>query len=209
MKRTTCIFLVLSFIFGCAGPTRLTYQELPKEKPLAMEINGVTLRIVSFGYTKDWSELEISIANETDEVIDFDATQVYLTNEKGYDLIPLGTYEINERVHRKTGKWITPLTVGAIASGIAAIIAPSSKDRAAFARAALALVGAAGTAELAKRQTVEADIKRKEDVLLKSYKIPSHLQLGGILYYRTTEGMRGVKAFIKVKGVEEYFHIEL
>ena len=209
MKRTVCIFLILSsFIFGCAA-TKLTYQELPKDKTLAMKINGVTLRVVSFGYTKNWSELEIAIANETDEAIDFDATQVYITNEKGYDLIPLRAHEINERVYRKTGKWITPLTIGAIASSIAAVIAPSSKDRTAFARAALALVGAAGTTELAKRQTAEADIQRREDILLKSYKIPSNLQLGGVLYYRATEGIQGVKAFIKVKGIEEFFHIEL
>jgi len=44
-----------------------------------------------------------------------------------------------------------PLTVGAIAAGIAAIIAPSSQDRTNFARATLALAGAAGVSELAKR----------------------------------------------------------
>jgi len=206
MKRIFSIFLVVAFIFAC-GPTKLTYQELPKDKPLAMKINGVTLRVVSFGHTKDWSELEIAVANETDEELYFDATQVYLTNEKGYDLTPLRAHEINERVYRKTGKWINPLTIAAIATGIAYIIAPSSKDRAAFGRAALALVGVAGTAELAKRQTAEADIQRKEDILLKSYKIPPNLQLGGFLYYRSTEAMKGVKAFIKVKGTEEYFRI--
>ncbi len=209
MNKIVCIFLIAFFISGCAGATKPTYRELPKEKPLAVKINGVTLRLISFGYTKGWSELEVSIANETDEEIYFDATQVFLTNEKGYDLIPLKAYEVNERVHRKTGKWITPLTVGAIASGIAAIIAPSSQDRTAFARAALALAGAAGTAELAKRQTAGADIQRKEDLLLKSYKIPPHLQLGGVLYYRATEDIKGVKAFITVKGTEEFFHIEL
>jgi hypothetical protein len=209
VSKIVCIFLIAFFISGCAGPTKPTYQELPKEKPLAIKTNGVTLRLISFGYTKNWSGLEVAIANETDEEIYFDATQVFLTNEKGYDLIPLKSYEINERVHRKTGKWITPLTVGAIATGIAAIIAPSSQDRTTFARAALALAGAAGTAELAKRQTAEADIERKEDLLLKSYKIPPHLQLGGVLYYRAAEGIKGVKAFITVKGTEEFFHIEL
>lgn len=209
MNKIACIFLITFFISGCAGPTKPTYQELPKEKPLAVKINGVTLRLISFGYTKDWSELEVAIANETDEEIYFDATQIFLTNEKGYDLIPLKAYEVNERVHRKTGKWITPLTIGVIATGIAAIIAPSSQDRTAFARAALALAGAAGTAELAKRQTAGADIQRKEDLLLKSYKISPHLQLGGVLYYRATEGIKGVKAFITVKGTEEFFNIEL
>lgn len=209
VNKIVCIFLIAFLIFGCAGPTKLTYRELPKDKPLAVKINGVTFRLISFGYTKDWSELEVAVANESDEEINFDATQVFLTSEKGYDLIPLKAYEVNERVHRKTGKWITPLTVGAIAAGIAAIIAPSSKDRTAFARATLALAGAAGTAELAKRQTAEADIQRKEDLLMRSYKIFPHLQLGGVLYYRATEGIKGVKAFIKVKGTEEFFNIEL
>lgn len=207
-QRFIVLFAVLSLL-ACAGPTKVTYQELPKDKPLAIQINDVTFRIISFGYTKDWSELEVSVANETQEEIDFDASQVYLMNEKGYDLIPLKAYEINERVHRKTGKWVTPLTVGAIVSGIAAIIAPSSKDRTAFARATLALVGAAATTELAKRQSATADIQRKEDLLLKSYKIQPNLQLGGVLYYRSTEGIKGAKAFIKIKGAEEFFHIDL
>jgi len=208
MRKLICIVLIALFILGCAGPTKVTYQELPKEKPLAIQINGVTFRVVSFGTTDDWSELEVAIANETDEDITFDATQVFLTNEKGYDLIPLTAYEINERVHRKTGKWINPLTVGAIAAGIAAIIAPSSKDRTAFGRAALAITGAAVVSELAKRQTAGADVQRKEDLLLRSYKIPPHLQLGGVLYYRATEGMKGAKAFILVKGTEEFFQIQ-
>jgi len=209
VNRIICLSLIVFLVFSCAGPTKLTYQELPKDKSLAMKINGVTLRLISFGYTKDWSELEVSVANESDEEINFDSTQVFLTNEKGYDLIPLKAYEINERVHRKTGKWITPLTVGAIAAGIAAIIAPSSQDRTNFARATLALAGAAGVSELAKRQTTEADVQRKEDLLLKSYKISPGLQLGGVLYYCAAEGIKGVKAFIKVKGTEEFFHIEL
>jgi len=167
VKKLITLLLIVFFIVGCAGPTRLTYKELPKDRPLAMKINDVTFRVISFGYTKDWSELEIAVANEADEEIDFNPSQVFLTNEKGYDLIPLRTYEINERVHRKTGKWINPLTVGAIAAGITAIVAPSSKDRTAFARAALALVGVAAATEVAKRQSAKADIQRKEDLLLK------------------------------------------
>ncbi len=208
IQRLIVIFAVFSLL-NCAGPTKITYQELPKDKLLAMQINGVRFRVVSFGYTRDWSELEVSVANETGEEIDFDASQVYLTNEKGYDLIPLKAYEINERVQRKTGKWVTPLTVGAIASGIAAIIAPSSKDRTAFARATLALIGAAATTELAKRQSATADIQRKEDLLLKSYVIQPNLELGGVLYYRATKEIKGAKAFIRIKGIDEFFHIEL
>jgi len=209
MKKALYVILIAVFLFGCGGPTKVTYQELPKDKPLAIKIDGVTLRVVSYGYTNDWSELEIAVLNETDDEIHFDASQVYMTNEKGYDLIPLRANEINERVHRKTGKWISPLTVGAIASGIAAIIAPSSKDRAAFGRAALALAGAAGVSELSKRQSAEADIQRKEDLLMKTYDIPPHLQLGGVLYYRATTGIQGVKAFIRIEGQEEFFQIGL
>lgn len=208
MKKLICIALALSLIAGCAGPTQLTYMEAPKDKTLALKINGVTLTVVSFGYTSDWSELEISIANETGEDIHFDASQVFLTNDKGYDLIPLKAHEINERVHRKTGKWVNPLTLATLVAGIAAIVAPSSKDRTTFARGALVLGGGALAAEMSKRQTAEADVQRKEDLLLKSYKIPPKLQLGGVLYYRSTETAKGVKAFIKVKGSEEFFHIQ-
>lgn len=209
MKRFIYIILITSLFMGCGGPTKVIYQELPKDKPLAVKIEGVTLRVVSYGYTNDWSEVEIAVLNETDEEIHFDAGQVYLTNEKGYDLIPLRAHEINERVYRKTGKWISPLTVGAAAAGIVAIVAPSSSDRAAFGRAALALAGAAGVSEIAKRQTAEADVQKKEDLLMKTYNIPPHLQLGGVLYYRATTGIKGIKAFIKIEGQEEFFHIGL
>ncbi len=208
MKKLICIALAFFLSVGCAGPTQLTYMEVPKDKTLALKINGITLKVVSFGYTGDWSELEIAIANETDEEIYFDAAQVFLTNDKGYDLIPLKAHEINERVHRKTGKWVNPLTIGALVAGIAAIVAPSSKDRTIFGRSALVLAGGAAASELSKRQTAEADVQRKEDLLLKSYKIPPKLQLGGVLYYRSTEAAKGVKAFIKIKGNEEFFHIQ-
>ncbi|MCL4456616.1 MAG: hypothetical protein M1147_07635 [Nitrospirae bacterium] len=208
MKKLVCVMLILFLVAGCGGPTQLTYMELPKDKTLALKINGVTLKVVSFGYTSDWSEIEIAIANETNEDIYFDAAQVFLTSDKGYDLIPLKAHEINERVHRKTGKWVNPLTIGALVAGIAAIVAPSSKDRTTFARGALVLGGGALASEMSKRQTAEADVQRKEDLLLKSYKIPPNLQLGGILYYRSVEAAKGIKAFIKVKGNEEFFHIE-
>jgi hypothetical protein len=207
LMKIISLALIVSLVFGC-GATQLTYQEMPKDKPLAVKINGIAVRVVSFGFTDDWSELELAIANDSDFEINFDATQVYLTNEQGYDLIPLRGGEINERVHRKTGQWITPLTVGALAAGIAAIIAPSSKDRTNLARGALALGGAAVGAELGKRQSAEADVQRKEDFLLKSYKILPKLQLGGVLYYRSTKAAKGVKVFIKTKSGEEFFHIE-
>ncbi|MCX7769588.1 MAG: hypothetical protein N2202_00730 [Proteobacteria bacterium] len=209
MKKYIAIFTLISFIFSCAGATKLTYQELPKDKPLAVKINGVTLRVVSFGKTNDWSELEIAVLNETDKEIRFDPSKVYLTNEKGYDLMPLRGNEINERIYRKTGKWITPLTLGAITAAIAAIVLPHSKDRTNLARAALGLAIAGGAAELAKRQSAEEDVRRKEDLLLKVYKIPPKLQLGGTLYYRSTEAMKGVKAFIEVNGEEAFFEIQL
>jgi hypothetical protein len=207
MKKLFCILIVFSLLSGCGGPTKLTYPDMPKEKAVAVKINGVTFRVVSFGYTDDWSELEIAVANETDREIWFDASQIYLTNEQGYDLIPLTAHEINERVYRKTGKWISPLTLGAVVAGIAAIIAPSSKDRAALAKGALALAGAAVVGEAAKVQTAGEDIRRKEDLLMKDYKIPPHLQLGGVLYYRSTKGIKGVKAFIKTDGDEEFFNV--
>lgn len=209
MKRYIAFIVLVFFVFSCAGATKLSYQELPKDRPMAVKIEGVTLRVISFGKTKDWSELEIAVANETDKEIEFDSTKVFLTNENGYDLIPLRGSEINERIQRKTGKWITPLTLGAIAAGIAAIVLPSSQDRTNLARAALGLAIAGGATELAKRQSAEEDIRRKEDMLLKVYKIPPKLQLGGTLYYRSTESMKGVKAFIKINGTEEYFEIKL
>lgn len=209
MKKVFYIILVTSLLFACGGPTKIKYQELAKDKPLALKINGVTLRVVSYGHTKDWSELEVAVLNETEEDIHFDASQVYLTNEKGYDLIPLRGHEISERVYRKTGKWITPLTVGAIAAGIVAIVAPSSKDRAAFGRGALALAGTAWVTELAMGQSAEADIQRKEDLLMKTYNIPPRLQLGGVLYYNASGGAQGVKAFIRIEGQEEFFQIGL
>ncbi len=208
MKKIYYLALLV-IILSCAGATKVYYQELPKDKPLAVKIEGVTLRIISFGRTADWSELEIAVANETDKEIEFDPSKVFLTNEKGYDLIPLRGSEINERVYRKTGKWINPLTLGAITAAIAAIVLPSSQDRTNLARAALGLAIAGGASELAKRQSAEEDIRRKEDLLLKVYKIPPRLQLGGTLYYRTTESMKGVKAFIKINGNEEYFEIKL
>ncbi|TAN45103.1 MAG: hypothetical protein EPN22_03670 [Nitrospirae bacterium] len=209
MKRFWALLLIISMLCGCAGATKPTFQELPQGKPLAMKINGVTFRIVAFGYTNDWSELEVAILNETGQDLEFDISKIYVTNEKNYDLVPLRAHEINERVHRKTGKLVNPFTVGALAAGIAAIIAPASNDRTNIAKAALVLAGAALGTEMASRQTAEADAQRKEDLLLKSYKVPSGLQLGGILYYRTTEAAKGVKAFIKIKGQEEFFHIEL
>ncbi|OGW26266.1 MAG: hypothetical protein A2X59_06940 [Nitrospirae bacterium GWC2_42_7] len=207
MRKLFCILVAFTFLSGCGGPTKLTYPDLPKEKPLAIKINNVTLRVVSFGYTKDWSELEIAVANETDHEISFDASQIYLTNEQGYDLIPLSAREINDRVHRKTGKWITPLTLGAVVVGLAALIAPSSKDRAILGRSALALAGVAAVSEVAKRQTAGEDISRKEDLLMKNYNIPPHLQLGGVLYYRSTKEIKGVKAFIRTDGNEEFFNV--
>jgi len=209
MKKVFYIILITLLLLGCGGPTKVTYQELPKDQPLAVNIDGVTLRIVSYGYTKDWTELEIAVLNETDKEIHFDTGQVYLANEKGYDLIPFKAHEIDERVYRKTGKWITPLTVGAITAGIVSIVATSSKDRTNLGRAALALAGVAGASELAKRQSAETDIYRKEDLSMKTYNIPPHLQLGGLLYYRATTGIKGIKAFIKIKGQEEFFHIRL
>lgn len=210
MKKIITLIILISFILSCAGATRLTYQDLPKDKPLAVKIEGITLRVVSFGSTKDWSELEIAVANETDKEIEFDPSKVFLTNEKGYDLMPLRGSEINERIQRKTGKWITPLTLGAITAAIAAIVLPHSKDRTNLARAALGLAIAGGAAELAKRQSAEEDVRRKEDLILKVYKIPPKLQLGGVLYYRSTEAMKGVKAFIKInKDEEAYFEIKL
>lgn len=194
-------------LMACGGPTKVVYQELPKEKPLAIKIDGVTFRVVSFGTTGDWSELEIAVANETGGDIHFDASKIYLTNEKDYDLMPLSSYEINDRVRRKTGKWITPLTIAAAVAGIGAIVAPSSKDTDSLARAALGLVGAAAVGEVAKQQSAEADQYRKEDLLLKSYRIPPKLQVGGVLYYRATESAKGVKAFINVNGREEFFQI--
>jgi hypothetical protein len=207
MKNLISILLVFSFLSGCGGPTKLIHPDLPKDKPLAVRINDVTMRVVSFGYTKDWSELEIAVANETDHEISFDASQIYLTNEQGYDLIPLSAHEINDRVYRKTGKWITPLTLSAVVVGIAAIIAPSSKDRTVLARSALALAGVAAVSEVAKRQTAGEDIHRKEDLLMKDYIIPPHLQLGGVLYYRSTKGIKGVKAFINTDGTDEFFNV--
>lgn len=209
MKKIFTYVLIFSFLFSCAVATKLNYQELPKDKPLAIKIEGVTLRIVSFGTTDDWSELEIAVANETDKEIEFDPSKVFLTNEKDYDLMPLRGSEINERIQRKTGKWINPLTLGAITAAIAAIVLPSSKDRTNLARAALGLAIAGGASELAKRQSAEEDIRRKEDLLLRVYKIPPKLQLGGTLYYRSTKAMKGVKAFIKINGGEEYFEIKL
>jgi len=208
MKKI-CYLVIFVLFLSCAGATKVYYQELPKDKPLAVKIDGVTLRIISFGRTADWSELEIAVANETDKEIEFDPTKVYLTNEKGYDLIPLRGSEINERIHRKTGKWVNPLTLGAITAAIGAIVLPNSQDRTNLARAALGLAIAGGASELAKRQSAEEDISRKEDLLLKVYKIPPRLQLGGTLYYRATESMKGVKAFIKINGNEEYFEIKL
>jgi hypothetical protein len=201
--------LLLSLFLSSACATKINYQELPKDKPLAVKIEGVTLRVISFGKTSDWSELEIAVANETDKEIEFDPTKVFLTNEKGYDLIPLRGSEINERIYRKTGKWINPLTLGAITAAIGAIVLPSSQDRTNLTRAALGLAVAGGASELAKRQSAEEDIRRKEDLLLKVYKIPPRLQLGGTLYYRSTKSMKGVKAFIKINGNEEYFEIKL
>jgi hypothetical protein len=209
IKKIIYLSLVTALLLGCGGPTRVNYQELPRHKPLALKINDVTLRVVSYGYTKDWSELEIAVLNESDEPVHLDATQIFLTNEKGYDLAPLRAPEINERVRRKTGQWVTPLTIGAIAAGVAAIVAPSSKDRTAFGRGALALAAGAGVSELAKRQSAEADIKRKDDILLRTYNIPPKLQLGGVLYYPPSTSIEGVKAFIRIEGQEEYFHIAL
>ena len=208
MKRIWICLLLITLVLGCAGPTKLTYQDLPKDRPLAMQLDNVTFRVVSFGYAADWSELEIAVANETDSPINFDPTKVYLTNEKGYDLIPLGAHEINDRIHRKTGQWINPLTIGAIASGLAYLIAPSAHDRAAFGKAAVALAGGAAVYEGSERQSAEGDVRRKEDLLLKNYTIPPKLQLGGTLYYRSTQAMKGTKAFIKIKGTEEFFQIQ-
>lgn len=209
MKRIAFFIIFFFLVSGCGGPTKVRYQEFPKEKTLAVKINGVTFRIVSFGTTKEWAELEVAVANDSEETVFFDSSQVFLVNEKGYDLTPLTGYEINERVQRKTGKWITPLTLAAAAAGIGAIVLPSSKDRTHLARAALGLAGAAVVSEVEKRQSADADIERKEDFLLKTYQIPPKLQIGGVLYYRKTEASKGVKAFIRVKGVEEFFQIEL
>lgn len=208
MKRIWISLLIITLVLGCAGPTKLTYQDLPKDKPLAVMSDNVTFRVVSFGHTDDWSELEIAVANETDSPINFDPAKVYLTNEKGYDLIPLSGYEVNDRIHRKTGQWINPLTIGAIASGLAYLIAPSAHDRAAFGKAAVALAGGAAVYEGAERQSAQADIGRKEDLLLKNYTIPPKLQVGGTLYYRSTQAMKGVKAFIRIKGAEEFFQVQ-
>lgn len=209
MKKFFLLLILLSLVLGCAGATKPVLQELPKDKPSAVKINGVTLRVIAVGHTKDWSEVEIAISNETGDPLDFDVSKIFVTNEKGYDLIPLNAHEINERVQRKTGKWVNPLSLGAIASGIAAIVMPSSHDRLNLAKAALVLAGGGVTSELAKKQTAEADKQRKDDLLLKSYKVPHGLQLGGLLYYRSTETLTGVKAFIKIKGAEEFFHIGL
>lgn len=204
-----CMALIVLLVASCAGPTKLTYQELPKDKPLAVTKDNVTLRLVSFGYTDDWSELEIAIANGTNETLDFDASKIYLTNAQGYDLIPLKSFEIEERLKRKTGKWVNPLTVGALAAVVGAIVAPGAVDRTNFGRAAVVL-GAAGVgSEMAKRQSADEDVKHKEDVLLKNYKIPPGLHLGGVLYYRSTDGIKGVKAFIKINGKDELFSINL
>jgi len=202
----TIVFLFLVSVSGCFARTKISYQELPQVS-LTKKINNVELGVVRFGVTKNWSELEIKIANFQDKPLNVVMKKVYLLSERGYYLPPYTEGEISDKIESKIGKLVNPITLAALATGVAAIVLPYKGDRANLWRATGVLVGGALAHEGIKREKAGKDKTYSKDFGLQDKEIPQKLTMGGIIYYPPIKEAKGIKAYITIDGREEIFEI--
>lgn len=197
--------MVIFIIFSCAGKTKIKHQEIPQ--PLVQTQEGVSVVVIEFGTTKHWSQMEIAIANMTEESIKIESQEIYLKNEKGYYLAPYTNYQIEEKIRKRTGKYVNPLTIGALGAALTAIILPSKHDREVALKTAAVLAGGAIGKEVAEQQGAKEDLEVKDDASLKDYTIPPGLKLGGYVYYPPVPKATGMKAMIRVNEQDRMFEI--
>lgn len=190
---------------GCA--TQVTMQSI--DRSLAFSQGGVTIEVVGVGHTKEWTEVELAVANATDQSIQVKDREIYARNEKGYYVLPYQDYEINQKIYSRTGKYMNPLTLGALGAAITALVLPQSHDRETAARIAGAfLLGAIGK-EVGERQTAESEQVKKGDTIFRNYTIPPNLKLGGKVYFPPMEKTTGLKMILYVGGKAEMFELEI
>ncbi len=210
MKNTKNSILIsialVFFVCACAGKTKVQLQSIPQ--PLTQTKENVSVVALEFGTTKHWSQLEVAVANLSDEPVRIEAREIYLKNEKGYYLLPYTNTQIEDKIEKRAGKYVNPLTIGAVGAALVAIILPSKHDRDVALKAAAVLAGGAIGKELAERQGVKEDLEIKDDFFLKNYSIPPGLKLGGRVYYPPVEQATGLKALIKIKEQDTLFEID-
>ncbi|MBN2467526.1 MAG: hypothetical protein JXD19_05185 [Deltaproteobacteria bacterium] len=210
MSRITGISIICIvtavLCFGCAGKTKVKFQQLPSALVETKEDVGIV--VLGIGRTKHWSQMEIAIANMRSEPVRVDTRDIYLKNEKGYYLVPYSNAQIEEKIRKRTGQYVNPLSVGAVGTALAAIILPSKHDRDVALRTAAVLAGTAIAAEVADHQGADRDLETKDDFFLKHHTIPSGLKLGGFVYYPPVAKATGMKAIMSIGGQDVAFEIE-
>ncbi|MFH1201424.1 MAG: hypothetical protein V1674_00845 [Candidatus Omnitrophota bacterium] len=207
MKRTILFLLCVIFgLAGCVSGTKLVKQALPLGLS-SKEIKGIEFSVLNFGTTKDWSELEIAIANNLDKPVPIKVNKIYILGERGYYSEPYDHGQIREHIEAKTGKLVNPLTLSALTAGITAIILPHGKPKEIAKDAAIVLGAGAVANEVILRQKVQEDKLYVGDFGLKNKDIPQKLKIGGTVYYPPVKKLVGVKAYIHIEGKEEIFQI--
>ncbi|MDH4100955.1 MAG: hypothetical protein OEV28_10355 [Nitrospirota bacterium] len=190
---------------GCA--TQVTMQ--PIHQPLSFNQEGVTIEVVGVGHTKEWTEVEVAVANATDQQVQIKDREIYVRNEKGYYIVPYQDYEINQKIYSRTGKYMNPLTLGALGAVITAIVLPQSHDRETAARIAGALLLGAIGKEVGERQAAESEQVKKGDTIFRNYTIPPNLKLGGKVYFPPMDKATGLKMLLYVSGRPTMFELEI
>lgn len=205
LRPAAAVVAVAMLATGCA--TKVTMQ--PISQPMTFTQGGVTIEVVGVGHTKDWTDVEIAVANSTDQPLSVKDREIYARNEKGYYVMPYQDYEINQKIYSRTGKYINPLTLGAIGAVMAALILPQSHDRETAARIAGALaVGAIGK-EVGEQQAASGEERKKSDTIFRNYTIPPNLKLGGKVYFPPMEKTTGLKMILYVGGKAEMFELDI
>lgn len=205
LKPAAAVVAMAMLATGCA--TKVTMQ--PISQPMTFTQGGVTIEVVGVGHTKDWTDVEIAVANSTDQPLSVKDREIYARNEKGYYVMPYQDYEINQKIYSRTGKYINPLTLGAIGAIMAALVLPQSHDRETAARIAGALaVGAIGK-EVGEQQAASGEERKKSDTIFRNYTIPPNLKLGGKVYFPPMEKTTGLKMILYVGNKAEMFELDI
>lgn len=205
LKHLATLIAITMLTAGCA--TQVTMQ--PIHQPLAFSQEGVAIEVVGVGHTKEWTEVEVAVANSTDQQVQIKDREIYVRNEKGYYIVPYQDYEINQKIYNRTGKYMNPLTLGALGAAITAIVLPQSHDRETAARIAGALLLGAIGKEVGERQTAESEQVKKGDTIFRNYTIPPSLKLGGKVYFPPMEKATGLKMLLYVAGRPTMFELEI
>lgn len=153
------------------------------ELPFSM-VKDITVEILSFEYTSDWSQLKVVINNPSERPVEVKLNNIFLINKEGKLIYPYQPEEVSQKITAKARRFTTLSVLPFIGAGFA-------------------------LAHIMTESKAKTEIERIIDTDLQSGTLPPRTKIWGYVFYPPVEYIRGVLAFIYDRGEPLRFQLDL